>query len=310
MRLRYDDDFVEAAVFMAASGKRPGVPPLQIRRFHAARERCYSILDPDERNAAFFRLHLDWFREWGLETALLGLLDEYPLIGPALNTLAFRKVRAKKDEAAELYVSAENGRSAVIAMRPERFERDEAVAGLLRHELMHLSDMVDPAFGYSPKVNLPALNATQQRITRERYRLLWDITIDGRLSIAGHGAATLRGRHEALFHRAFSFWPEDRRTQVFESFWNQSFPRHEALLALAADPRDLSHAAAPLPGSPCPLCQFPTFEWANGSALSVETLAKLGGQFPDWTPEQGACKRCVEIYELAGALELPATVIL
>lgn len=310
MQLRYDDDFLEAAVFIAASGRRPRVSPLQIRRFHGARERCYSILDPDERNGAFFRLHLDWFREWGLENVLLGLLDKYPLMGPALNTLAFRKARAKKDEAAELYVSAENGRSAVVAMRPERFERDEAVAGLLRHELMHLSDMVDPAFGYSPEVNLPALNPTQQRITRERYRLLWDITIDGRLSSDGHCAATLRGRHAALFQRAFSFWPEERRAQVFESFWNQSNTRHEELLALAADPRDLDHTAVPLPGSPCPLCHFPTFEWANRSALSDETLAKLGGQFPDWTPEQGVCKRCVEIYELAGTLELPATVIL
>lgn len=310
MRLRYDDDFLEAAVFIAASGKRPGVASLKIRRFHAARERCYSILDPDERNAAFFKLHLDWFREWGLEEVLLALLNECRLIGPALNTLAFRKVRARKDEAAELYVSAENGRSAVVAMRPERFERDEAVAALLRHELMHVSDMVDPAFGYSPDVNLPALNPTQQRITRERYRLLWDITIDGRLSCDGHCAATPRGHHEALFQRAFSFWPEDKRTEVFESFWNQSTPRHEELLALAADPRDLSHSAAPLPGSPCPLCHFPTFEWANRSALSVETLAKLGGQFPDWTPEQGVCKRCVEIYELAGTLEFPPTVIL
>ena len=113
MNLRYDDDFVEAAVFTVASGKRPGVPSSQIRRFHGARERCYSILDPDERNAAFFKLHLEWFREWGLEKLLLDLLNEFPLIAPALNTLAFRKVRAKKDEAAELYVSAESGRSAI-----------------------------------------------------------------------------------------------------------------------------------------------------------------------------------------------------
>src|SRR6185503_10111400 len=99
MILRYDEDFVEAALFIATSGKRLGVPPLQIRRFHSERERCYKVLDPDARNARFFKLHADWFREWALEKLLLDLLDEYSLIAPALNTLAFRKARAKKDEA-------------------------------------------------------------------------------------------------------------------------------------------------------------------------------------------------------------------
>src|SRR5262245_47783425 len=150
MNLRYDDDFIESAVFTVTSRKRADVPVLQVRRFHSARERCYSILDSDERNAAFFSLHFDWFREWGLEQLLLGEVNEYPLLATTLNTLAFRKARTKKDEAAELYVSPENGRSGVVAMRPERFERDEAVHLFLRHEFMHLSDMVDPAFGYVP----------------------------------------------------------------------------------------------------------------------------------------------------------------
>src|SRR5262245_3489475 len=211
MNLRYDDDFVETAVFIAASGRSASVAALQIRRFHAERERCYNVLDPDERNSAFFKLHLDWFREWGLEKLLLGVVQEYPLLPPALTILAFRKVRMKKDEGAELYVSAENGRSAVVAMRSERFERDDAVAALLRHEFMHLSDMVDPAFKYSPGLNLPGLNPTQQRITRERYRLLWDITIDGRLVRAGRYSVNKRAHHEDLFHRAFSFWPEEKR---------------------------------------------------------------------------------------------------
>ena len=309
MHLRYDDDFIEAAVFTVASGRRPGVPSLQIHRYHRERERCYDILDPDNRAAAFFKMHLDWFREWGLEKLLLGVVNEYPLLAPAITTLAFRKVRMKKDEGAELYVSAETDRSAVVAMRPERFKRDEAVAGLLRHEFMHLSDMVDPAFGYSPTLNLPGLNPTQQRITRDRYRLLWDITIDGRLFRTGHSVNN-REEHEAIFHRTFSFWPEIRRSQAFASHWNDATPRHENLLTLAADPRDLSQAVAPLPGSLCPLCHFPTFEWTDVSALSPDTLAKLRGEFPQWTLEQGACGRCVEMYELAGRFEFPATVVL
>ena len=63
MELRYDDDFLEGAVFICANSRRHGPPPLQVRRFHHTRERLYAILDPDERNTAFFQLHLEWFRE-------------------------------------------------------------------------------------------------------------------------------------------------------------------------------------------------------------------------------------------------------
>ena len=194
MHLRYDDDFVEAAVFLCASGRRPGAPALQVRRFHAERERCYTVADPDERNAAFFKVHLGWFREWGLEQLLTGLLAEYPLLPGALNVLAFRQARTKNEEGAELYVSA-GVRNAMVALRMDRLERDRPLLRFLRHEFMHLHDMVDPAFAYSRQIHLPTHNQTQQRITRERYRLLWDITIDGRLTRAGQiGRASCRER--------------------------------------------------------------------------------------------------------------------
>ena len=67
MHLRYDEDFVETAVFLCTSGRRRGTSSLQIARFNREREKLYSILDPDERNSAFCRLHLEWFREWGLD---------------------------------------------------------------------------------------------------------------------------------------------------------------------------------------------------------------------------------------------------
>jgi hypothetical protein len=309
MHLRYDDDFVEAAVFLCASGRRPGAPALQVRRFHAERERCYGVADPDERNAAFFKVHLGWFREWGLEQRLTGLLNEYPLLPGALHVLGFRQARGRNEEGAELYVSADI-RNAMVALRMNRLERDEPLLRFLRHEFMHLHDMVDPAFGYSPQVHLPTHNQTQQGITRERYRLLWDITIDGRLARAGRETVNRREQYQALFDRAFPFWPEDKRRQGFESHWHDLAPRHENLLALAADPRDLSHAREPMPGGSCPICHFPTFEWADVAVLAPEALATLRAQFPQWSPSHGACRRCVEIYELAGKFEAPATMLL
>lgn len=93
MELRYDEDFVEAAAFLCTSGLRKGVSSLQIFRFHRERERLYAILEPEERNTAFFRLHLEWFREWGLEEVLTGLVKEFRwLFGKA------RCTRSAQDE--------------------------------------------------------------------------------------------------------------------------------------------------------------------------------------------------------------------
>ena len=155
MQLRYDEDFIEASVFLCTSGRRKGVPALQIVRFHHERERLYGILDPDERNTAFFKLHLDWFREWGLEELLTDLFKEFSLLSSKLAVLAVRKTRGKSDEGAELYVNEAGQRSAILALRPESFERDAALRDYVRHEFTHLSDMLNPAFGYAPSLNLP-----------------------------------------------------------------------------------------------------------------------------------------------------------
>lgn len=305
MQLRYDEDFIEAAAFLCASGRRKGVPSLQIARFHRERERLYAILDPDERNTAFFKLHLGWFREWGLEKLLTDLVKEFPLLSEKLTLLAVRKTRGKNDEGAELYVNEGGQRNAILALRPESFERDAALRDYVRHELTHLHDMLAPEFGYAPVLELPGLNSAQQRLARERYRLLWDITIDGRLSAAGRAPMTSREQHAAAFARGYSFWLEDRQKETFAALWGNPKPRHEEFLSLIADPRGLREAHRPAPGGSCPLCEFPTFTWADADALRPEIKARIIAEFPAWTPEQGLCGRCLETYQAAAGLQLP-----
>lgn len=304
MQLRYDEDFIEAATFLCASGRRRGVPPRQIERFHREREKLYAILDPDERNTAFFKLYLDWFREWGLEKLLTDLLKEFPLLPQRLALLVVRKTRSRRDEGAELYVNESGRRSAILALRPESFERDAALRDYVRHEFVHLSDMLNPSFGYTPTLDLPGLNGAQQRIARERYRLLWDITIDGRLAAAGHVPMTAREQHAAAFSRSYSFWPASRQAETFASLWRQAVPRHADFLALIADPRGLRETHRPTPGGSCPLCDFPTFTWADAEALRPEIAARVVREFPSWSPEQGLCGRCLETYQAAASARL------
>ncbi len=305
MQLRYDEDFIEAAAFLCASGRRKGVPALQIARFHREREKLYAILDPDVRNTAFFNLHLDWFREWGLEKLITDLLKEFPLLPEKLSVLAVRKTRNKNDDGAELYVNETGQRSAILALRPDSFARDVALRDYVRHEFTHLSDMLDPAFGYAPTLDLPGLNGAQMRLARERYRLLWDITIDGRLAAAGRTPMQPREQHAAAFARGYSFWPNDRQTETFESLWHDAAPNHANFLALIADPRGLRNAHRPAPGASCPLCDFPTFTWADSEALRPEIAARVTAEFPAWSPEQGLCGRCLETYQAAALLGEP-----
>lgn len=304
MQLRYDEDFIEAAAFLCASGKRKGVPSLQIARFQRERERLYAILDADERNTAFFKLHLDWFREWGLEKLITDLLQEFPLLPQKLNVLVVRKTRNENDEGAELYVHETGQRSAILALRPESFAREAALRDYARHEFTHLSDMVDPAFGYAPTLDLPGLNAAQQRLARERYRLLWDITIDGRLTAASHTPMASREHHAAAFARGYSFWPEDRRARTFDSLWCNATPRHADFLALIADPRGLREAHRPAPGGSCPLCDFPTFTWADTDTLHPQITARIQAEFSAWSAEQGLCSRCLETYQAVAEAQL------
>lgn len=309
MHLRYDEDLVESVVFLCANGRRADLPALQVRRFHREREKLYAILDPDERNAAFFRSHLEWFREWGLENMLTDLLREFPLLPGALNVLAFRKARGKNEEGAELYVSAETVRNGVVALQPERFGNDDSLRCLLRHELTHLQDMIDPAFSYSPHLHLPGQTAAQQRLTRERYRLLWEITIDGRLTNSGRGTVATREQHHVSFERAFSFLPESKRADLFARLWSGHLVQHGQILALASDPRELHGVHQPMPGAPCPLCGFTTFRWADPSRLTGPAAATIRAEFPVWKVEDGLCARCLEMFDSARRLHSSAVVV-
>ncbi|MBI4027904.1 MAG: hypothetical protein HY360_23165 [Verrucomicrobia bacterium] len=315
MQLLYEEELVEGAVFLCANGRRSCIPPLQASRFSRSRERLYDIPDPDARNNAFFALHLKWFREWGLADLLAGVIREYPILDGALKTLSFRRAKARNEEGAELFVHPEEGRNGVVALRIERFERDADLLPFLLHELMHLSDMTDPAFGYSRDV--PVRNPSQQQLVLGRYRLLWDITIDARLSSrtpkptepASRASSELKNRYETEFNRAYCFWDEARRREVFEALWNDAAPRHERLMSLAVDPRGAAAMNRPEPGGLCPLCGFSTFDWADGAAICSETAEAIRRQFPSWAVTQGACNRCVEVYE-ASQLEQPATLFL
>ncbi len=301
MKIEYHADFLEAAIDCCLSGRRKGLPALMISRFHVERERVYRLSDVEGREDAFQQLHLKWFREWGLEDTLKRLSDGLDRFAPLLRALTYRKAHGRKDEGAELYADAQGIRRAVVALRGERFEDEKDLAVFMRHELSHVCDMLDPDFGYQPELVLPGFTVTQQRLAMERYRVLWDAAIDGRLTRSGHGTGTTREKYQALVDQAFSFWPQERRTDMLSRVWDGRGVTHAMLAEQASDPR-ARDAHGPAPGQPCPLCGMPTFEWAPLDSLNP-VVELIHSEFRHWMPEQGACGRCVEVYGAALALK-------
>jgi hypothetical protein len=77
-------------------------------------------------------------------------------------------------------------------------------------------------------------------------------------------------------------------------------------MALAADPRGLHQASQPLPGAPCPLCRFPTFDWVEANRVTPEIASRVSAEFPDWSPALSLCGRCHEVYQVAASLHSTA----
>lgn len=296
MEILYETAFLESAVFLYTRRAAGRVPAAQIARYHAEREMAYRILDPDARERRFHELHLEWFREWGLEDRWRRIFEE--MLGDAeLERLAVARPRAGVEPGVELYVGPGGGRSAVLVLAPEKLAGGEGLEAFLRHEFLHLRDMLDPAFGYEPDLLTSGVPVGLERLVRERYRLLWDLSIDGRLAAAGHPVATSREAYADALGRGFGFWPAERRAEVLNRLWGGKRPSHAELVRWANDPRGVRAEKKPAPGATCPLCGFPSFEWVpEERARALESVIRAEVSW--WEAGLGLCGRCAELYEV------------
>ncbi len=310
MQLLLDDDLVEAIITLGISGRMGPLPAPEVRRFHAERERCYGVADPGERGAAFARVHADWFTAWGFRERLDEPVGRFPELESRLMALVFRRSRGRQDEGAELYLDAAGRRRGVVALRPDRVASVPALTGFLHHELAHLADMVNEDFKYSPDLGRACRNPSQERVVRERYRLLWSVSVDGRLAHRGleglHGVDRRRSEVES----AFGYLSSDRRMALFDALWEGALASHGELLELACDPRGLEGRHEPVPGAACPLCGFAAFRWSDARALRPAARERIEIEFPAWQTHEPICARCAEIYDAIVGLEYPATVCL
>ena len=218
--------FVEAAVLAALSGR-----PEQ-GAFHAERDPLYAIADADEREAAFAALHARWFDRLSLDRPLRQALGERPQIETHCARCLVFRAPAARAEVADLLVAPPGRPHLLLRLMPETLAGPERALALLRHELLHVADMLDADFGYEPRLPSAEGASLLDHARAGRYRVLWDAYVDGRLVRDGHAPSTRRAERLIEFGCAFPALG-GRVEAVFERFFDAARCTHADLVAFA-----------------------------------------------------------------------------
>jgi hypothetical protein len=202
------------------------------REFHAERDAVYDIVDGERREAAFAALHACWFARLALDAPLHEALAEQPAVARGCVRWLIAAARASRDEAADLLVGPDGDRTLFVRVRPATAAAPDRLLRLLRRELLHVADMLDPAFGYEAALPPDVAGSALARAVRDRYRILWSSYVDGRLWRQGLLPATAREERRAEFGRAFPR-PGGHAVVAFERFFGGRDLTHAMLLAFA-----------------------------------------------------------------------------
>src|SRR5437867_12451725 len=95
--------------------------------------------------------------------------------------------------------------------------------------------MLEPAFGSDRTLRPSDDGPSRDTILRDRYRVLWDVTIDGRLARRGLGGVGARETRQQEFAKTFAMLG-DEGPRVFDDWFDRIEPTHAALVAFAQAP--------------------------------------------------------------------------
>ena len=300
MLLILEPSLVERAVFEFVR-REAGLTP----RYHAEFAACHVETDADARDAAFRAMHERWFERLGLRARLMDEVARFPRVRDGVARVAVADARGRGRQSVELFGRA-GAYTVAVAVSPLLLLEAETFRRWIRSELLRVDDMLDPTFEFDVRLQLGDGAAGLTQRLRDRYALLWAISVDARLSESDAAPDELRRRRVDELARAFSL-PLSSAQAVFAQLWSEARvqrPSHPALVARVHDgwpdvaaPMDASACdPAPVPGAPCPLCRFPTHDWMRPADLPGAVAREIRSDFPAWRPTDGVCGRCAELY--------------
>jgi hypothetical protein len=291
-------DLVEEAVLLAERT----MPPREARTFRRERDRVYDLPDPDRREAGFRSLHLRWFARLRLHEVVGRTLEACPGLMDAVSGCRVSRAFSSRDEGADLIAPAATAPPAgdarpelALRLRPSLLLDDVVLRACLRHELMHVTDMLDPGFGYERTLPASAGGPGADHIMRDRYRVAWDVSIDGRLTRAGYGDERLRAHRAREFADTFRMLGALGQS-VFDHWFDRVRPTHARLVALARSPNGFEGITGD--SGQCPLCRLPAAALApDPGRMPPAVQALIRARHPGWGVEHGLCAQCRDLYE-------------
>lgn len=310
LNILYDPYVVEEIVFSKLR-ELEGAGSMDLYdQYHSLSDEIYEVGDEDERFDRFVELNKEFFNKLGFSEAVREVVNEFPELYDKIEEIHIRKVTTLMDWGSNL---ADEKRKTIIRLFPEQFMDVANLKRFLRHELMHVADMLDEKFGYKEGklATLPA----EETILGDRYKLFWDTYIDSRLERRGKETVQSKNERFGEFERLYVKFPPERKKAIFEGLWKEENLTHDKAVELAKDNSKLVAAYGGtlqegmeetkkvlIPGGLCPLCKFPTHNWINTSSLDERIIQSVRADFPDWQVDDGICDRCTECYTVKAGL--------
>lgn len=298
-RLTFAPDLVEESVLLAEQSMMRRDDALAFRR---ERDRIYVLTEDREREDSFRSLHLRYFSGLGLGGAVADVLGERSEVTSRVNACRIVRAIDARDESADLVDALIAGRShgiptVLIRLRPSTLVGpQDRLRALLHHELMHVADMLNPAFGYQRDLPPSDDGPSSDNILRDRYRVLWDTTIDGRLTRAGRAPDEARTSRWREFAATFGMLNGECQTS-FERWFDGQHATHEEILAFALSP-SASGRTDVRDSSRCPLCKFPVATLdPRVTTLADDIVEMIRSEQPAWSRDLGICPQCLDLYE-------------
>ena len=310
MKLEFDPGLIEEVVFKAMKLKEESGDSAFLDEYHTFADPIYENHTPDERPAKFRKIEWDFFRKMGFYKAIEEIFLEFSEIDGLVAGGVVAKARSQFDEGSNLVKGPDlepGKKRVVIKLLAERFHDNVFLKKLIRHELMHVVDMLTASFGY--KDERLGLNPMEESIIKERYSTIWDIYVDSRLISQGKETVVDKEGRYLEFAALYHGFPSDVNEAIFNALWEDRTLTHDRILALAENVNKVMAIADDLvigkaerkkrtllPGAQCPLCEFRTYNWVENIEQEPHLVKAVQEEFPNWMPDDGICERCLEVY--------------
>jgi len=329
MEIRFQPALLQDVVDSFSEKTEREGDPTYYNEFHELADPIYEKFSLDDREPEFKKIYQHLFAKWGFADILRDSFNDFPDLKKKIGIVLIRGVLKEDQEGVDILRKwglveeklarqfEEKGLKGVgIKLIPRRFY-DPAINRYLRHEIIHLADLLDEHFGYDPDTKV-GFNPGEEQLILNRYRVLWELHIDSRIVRSGKEPMFSKDYRRREFRSWYRKLTPEQVESVFEGLWQADYFTHAELMEMATDTLrvmeravEVEGAEVPevpskpllMPGFPCPLCRFPTYSWVENldTVLEKYVLDFIKENHPGWDVEYGACDRCVEVYKLRAA---------